>query len=350
MNRIRAFRLLETHDGVDAWELAWMALNPHEALTSDIVSWQPSAERLRTGDTSDDNDLPCVPHALVGTDGARRSFKGLLVARDVKRAATYLRKRYDPRPGTALAELFSAGPRKVESAIERQLSADRMYRRRRRLDATGPLASLGLVVDDPGMGWSRITRGGQAWLARFHHEARCWAAPILLQRGAHTVRQEAWTTLPPVQEPGPASWWDGERGGVAPSLDDIPFALRVHLEAHGRPLIRAARHGLHLSDLSPAFLVRVPSRRELAQVATPVGEAPAMTRFAGIMAPSSWPLRLHADLPVIDDPREAAAVLCRVGKGHAWVPHAPPAMPRDLVPDELGEWRVGCRIAALAAA
>ena len=75
MNRIRAFKRVETREGVDVWELSSFALLPSEVIGTNAVSWQPSAERVAAGDTADDNDLPCVTHAVRDGDGHRHLYR-----------------------------------------------------------------------------------------------------------------------------------------------------------------------------------------------------------------------------------------------------------------------------------
>ena len=362
MNRIRAFKRVETREGVDVWELSTLALLPSEVLATNAVSWQPSAERVAAGDTGDDNDLPCVTHAVRDVDGGVRRFRGYVRADNVRVLTAWIRKRYAAVPGATLtplleslatpgeaAEPTSAGrvtARTLETHLEQMLEGPRggFHHRRRRASVDSPGMRLGVTVSGTGHGWSRIVRDGHTWAVRCHTEGRVWVAPSETLVGAHRVSGEVWATLP-AQPEDPVSWWDGTRGGVAERLSALPFALRARLEAHGRPLIRGARHGQHLADLVPALLVRVPSARERQRLAV-AGAAPAHARFAGVMLRSAWPVAIPAHVPVVDDPAEAVSILCRAGDGLAWVPHAHPALPRDLNA-EGGTWRVLCRLGAL---
>jgi hypothetical protein len=360
MNRIRAFKLVETREGVDVWELSTLALTPNEVVTANVVSWQPSAERVAAGDSPDDNDLPCATHAVRDADGSVRTFRGYVRADNARLLAAWIRKRYAPVKGSALAPLLAsltpegaADPtttrvpaKALETRLEQVLEGPRggFNHRRRRTSADNPGVRLGLSVSGHGHGWSRIVREGHTWAVRCHPESRVWVAPNEMRIGAHAVPGEVWATLP-AQPEDPVSWWDGTRGGVADRLSTLPFALRARLEAHGRPLIRGARHGQHLADLQPAVLVRVPTIRERAGLGDAIA-APEVARFPGVVLRSAWPLAIGPHVPIVDDPAEAAAILCRAGDGLAWVPHAHPAKPKDLHA-EGGTWRVICRLGVL---
>jgi hypothetical protein len=361
MNRIRAFKRVETREGVDVWELSSFALLPSEVIGTNAVSWQPSAERVAAGDTADDNDLPCVTHAVRDGDGVRR-FRGYVRADNVRALTAWIRKRYAAVPGATLTPLLgtlgtpSEGgdpsstarvtARALEAHLEQMLESPRggFHHRRRRTSADSPGMRLGVTVSGNGHGWSRVVRDGHTWAVRCHTEGRVWVAPSETLVGGHRVPGEVWATLP-AQPEDPVSWWDGTRSGVADRLSSLPFALRARLEAHGRPLIRGARHGQHLADLVPAVLVRVPSARERQRLAL-AADPPSLARFPGVMLRSAWPVAIPATVPVVDDPAEAASILCRAGDGMAWVPHAHPALPRDLTADG-GTWRVLCRLGAL---
>ena len=155
-----------------------------------------------------------------------------------------------------------------------------------------------------------------------------------------------------VADSGRCAFFDGRSFGVREQLTALPRRLSSLLDTRGTAYAPSDVAMRPLSDLQPRFLLKVPSKRSLNAAGGAAPNPPDIADRPAILLRSTEPIALLdddgqlRDLPIIDEPGEAAAVLVRCPERHVYVPSATPLDVRDLRLRG-SQWLVGCELGGM---
>ena len=369
MPRVVGFKTVHDDEVAECLEVTRFHLPTKRLLEESLCSFEdgmPVAPRRVSFPMAPHRRPPPRPTLRLGrfvmrVDGRERRFRGLVRIRKVRSASTWMRRLLVPRPRTSLASwLHEEG---IDPAAD---GWERMARRslsRLRDELTSPPYVAGeatVVAGFPGVYATgrdgcyevrRIEIGDRRLLAR----SWIYGLELRLERRVSTPSGRVPVVLRlRLSEDSGCSWYDGRSFGVCDLPDDVPTALRALLEARGTAYDHGETSMRPLGDLRPRFLVRTPTRRELAAAGGPSGSLPACASAPAFVHASTEPLPLLQvdgtlwDIPTVTDPAQAAAILARCSERTVYVPSAPPIRDPDL--DLSGpRWRVGSQLIGVGA-
>jgi hypothetical protein len=358
MAKIKALMVHPVMEGVEVWEQGTAQLPLQQALEGELVSLEGAValSRGRPGRWGR-RGVRELRLASLDLEGLGR-IRGVVVSRSATRLTRYLLRAARPTRRTVLAtwlqerELNEASMAELGELLEqawllgRDVEGSPLSRRL-------PKGGLALLPDSAELSLAKVSIDGHDWWMNRIREPHTVCAVVqdrILTIGGHRIPQPL-----QIRRHGPMplyAWYDGLRHGHASSLEALPPSMLERMDERG--WMRSVTEPLRpLTDLELRFLVRRPSRNErprhAASSVPPGCEHPAILMRSSEPVPLVGPGGRPLDVPIVDDPAEALAVLGRAYDSRIYVPHAP-CLPPDEVPGRASrsEWLLGVLPSCLA--
>ncbi len=297
--------------------------------------------------------LPIGRHAIRTPAGVVHRFDGLLVGTRLASLTRYVRERCLFEPDTVLADLGSD----LEGLDERLSASLENAVQRDGWQESAPWETGRETATLPGIRYE-VTGATVAGLREVHHRGATWMvaggwgqvevqARRTLSFGAHRVPIRVRLVYNP-HDGCDVAWFDGRRVGLAASTADLPGRLIEELRRRGRAMPESGAPITPLADLSPVFLLRVPTHRERSRLGGGGdSQVPVAARRPAVLLPTDGCVALQdgrgepLDLPVISRPADAMAVLSRRAGDDAYVPGVDPMHWEDVRVEPGVRWLVG---------
>ncbi len=252
------------------------------------------------------------------------SFTGLVVYRSRAALIDYLLNRWDPCGAGELDDRIRALRRSRRTVAERRIALESLLARLdERCGPDGPPLVEADTLDVRQHGWEPVQRDGLTCWFRGRGEALVLTIDREVTVAGVPVVGHEWLVIASGPERAALHI---DRGVTRrhERYDLVPLAVRHRFDGHGRAWPPSLRGQVPLAELWPRFLVRVPDDLDATD---PVGPADPDLPPCFLVEP--WrvgdPARLARDLPVIDDPAAARAVLART-LDEVYLPGNPPVV------------------------
>jgi hypothetical protein len=337
--KITGLCMREQHPHVEVLEVAELSLPLSYVVHEELASLEDTGlpvrprppRRGRRGRYGFGGHDP-VPGPVTLADGRRGepggSFTGLVVHRSRSALIDYLLLRWDPCGDDEIDDRIRVLRRSRRPLTERRIAMEGFLTEleERCGPASPPLVEAD-TLDVRQHGWEPVQRDGRTIYFRSRSEALVLTIDREVSVAGVPVLDHEWLVV----ASGPdRAVLHLDRGVTRryERFDQVPRAVRHRFDGHGRAWPAATRGQVPLAELWPRFLVRVPQELDTARGATPPDPA-----LPPCYLVEPWrvgdPARLTADLPLIDDPAAARAVLARTVEG-VYLPGNPPVLDLSL--------------------
>ena len=272
---------------------------------------------------SHDDEVP-GPLSLRG-EGARGAVEtktGLIVYGSRSALIDFLLARWAPVGTSELDEHLREIQGGRSTAAQRRVALEAFIHKS---EGCQPGRRLPLVEADSldlnNHGWVRLDTRGETHYCRARSEALAVAIERTMEVGELAVPYLEWLIVGTGHK---SRVLHIDRGVTRRynGYDKVPDAVYRRFDEHGRGWPTTARGRVPMAEMWPRFVLRIPEHMDCTDVVAGVDEGlpPCFLLEPQLL---SDPMRLAADLPVLDDPAAVRAVLART-VGGVYLPQNPP--------------------------